>query len=64
MLFEAGVKILIILCLLSSFQEFFGGFGLLGGGSSIHDTYVVNTDCPLCSEVSDEDNPLQLSFIL
>ena len=46
-LFEAGVKVLLLLLLLSSFQEILGVYGLVGGGISIHDTHVVNTVRPL-----------------
>ena len=54
MLFEAGVNILLLLCLLSGFQAVLGGFGMVGGGISIHDTHVVNNIRPLLTEVSDE----------
>ena len=63
-LFEAGVKVFLLLLLLSGFQELIVFFGLVGGGVSIHDTHVVNTVCPLIPKVSDEDTPLQLSLIL
>ena len=43
MLFEASVKILLFILLLSVFQELLGGFGLVRGGVSIHNTHVVNT---------------------
>ena len=64
MMFEAGLEILLFLCLLRGFQAPLGGFGVVGGGVSIHDTHVVNTVCPLIPKVSDEDTPLQLSLIL
>ena len=53
MLFEEGVKVLLLLLLLSSFQALIGCFGLVGGGVSIHNTHVVNTVLPLRQEVSD-----------
>ena len=63
-LFEAGVDILIFIRFLSGFQALFGGFGLVVGGTSIHDTHFMNTVRLLLPEVSDEENPLHLSFIL
>ena len=54
MLFEAGIKMLIFLRLLSSLQELLEVFGLVGGGISIHDTHVVNTVYTLYPEVSDK----------
>ena len=42
-LFEAGVDILLLLLLLRSFQEILGFLGLVGGGVSINDTFIVNT---------------------
>ena len=41
-LFEADVKILLLLILFRGFQAPLGFFGLVGGGASIHDTHVVN----------------------
>ena len=52
-LFEASVKIILILLLLSGFQALLGGFGLVGGGVSIHEIHVVDTVHPLNPEVSD-----------
>ena len=63
-MFEAGVNILLLLCLLSGFQAVLGGFGMVGGGISIHDTHVVNTVRTLNTEVSDEETPLQFSYVL
>ena len=51
-MFEAGVKILLYLPLLISFQVLLGRFGLVGVGVSIHDTHVGNTVCPLHPEIS------------
>ena len=59
-LFEAGSEVLLLLLLLSSFQELIGGFGMLGGGVSIHNTHVVNTVHPLCPDLYDEEIPLWL----
>ena len=63
-LFEAGIKTLLFLLLLSGLQALRRGFGMVGVGVSIHDTYVVNTFLPLRPEVYDEDIPLHLSFVL
>ena len=63
-LFEAGVNIFFLLRLLSGFQEIIGGFGLVGGGASIHDMHVVNAARPLRPEVSNEEIQLYLSFAL
>ena len=54
MLFEAGVKILLFICLISSFQTLLGGSGLVGGGVSINNTHVMNTIRHLHPEVSYE----------
>ena len=64
MLFEAGVDILLLLILVSVFQELLGGFGLVGGGASIHDTHVMNTFLPLIPKVYDEEIPLHISLVL
>ena len=64
MMFEAGVKIILIVCLLCVFQALLGGFRLAGGGVIIHDPHVVNTDHPLSSKVCNEDIPLQLYFVI
>ena len=53
-LFEVGVKILLFLLLLSSFQALLRVFVLVGGVVSIHDTHVVNTVRTLSPEFSDE----------
>ena len=63
-LFEAGVEILLFIFLLSGFQALLWFFGMVVGGVSIHDTRVVNTVRPLCTEVSYEEIPLQISFVL
>ena len=63
MLFEADVRILLFLCLISGFQKLLGGFGLVGGGVIVHSTHIVNTVRPLCREVYDEETPLQPSFV-
>ena len=63
-LFEVGVDILIFIRLLRGLQAPFRGFGLVGGGIIIHDTYVVNTVYPLHPEVSDKNTPLRLSYVL
>ena len=63
-MFEAVVEIILLLLLLSFFQTLIRGFGLVGGGVSIHDTYVVNSVRPLRPEVSDEEIPLQLSLVI
>ena len=63
-LFEAGVRILIFLCLLGSFQALLGEFGPVGGGVSIHDTNFVNTVCTLHPEVSYGEIPLHLYYIM
>ena len=47
MMFEAGLEILLFLCLLRGFHALIRVFGLLEGGVSINDTYVVNTIRPL-----------------
>ena len=64
MLFEAGIEILLFLRPLSSFQALLEGFGLKEGGVIIHDTYVVNTVLTLHPEVSDEETPLHLFYVL
>ena len=53
-MFEEGVKLLLLLFVLGSFQALLGVFGLVEGGVSIHDTHLVNNVCPLCPEVSGE----------
>ena len=63
-MFEAGIKIIFFLRLLSSLKVLLGGFGLVGGGVSIHDTHVVNNIRPLYTEVYDEEIPLNLSYNL
>ena len=37
---------------------------MVGGGISVHNTYVINTFRPLCSEVYDENIPLQIFYVL
>ena len=66
MLFEAGTEILLFLLLLRGFQALLGGFGLVGGGSNIHGTHVINTFRSLHPDISDEEIPfhLQLYFVL
>ena len=64
MLFEASVKILIFICLLTGLQTLLIGFGLLGGGIIIHDTHVVNAVHYLHLEVSNEDIHLQIYLVL
>ena len=63
-LFEAGIKVLLFLLLLSGFQALLEVFGLVGGGVSINDTYLLNTVRPLRLEVSDQYTPLQLLLVL
>ena len=63
-MFEASVKIILILLFLSGFKALLGVFGLVGGGVSIHDIRAVDTVCPLNPEVSDEKIFLQLSLVL
>ena len=63
-LFEAGVEILLFIFLLSGFQALLWFFGMVVGGVSIHDTRVVNTVRPLCTEVSYEETTFLLSFFL
>ena len=58
MRFEVGAEIHLFLCLIRSFKALLGGFGLLGGDISIHDTHVVNNVRPLHPEVSNYDIPL------
>ena len=50
--FEAGVEVILIILLLSSFQALLGVLVLLEGDVSIHYTYVMNTVRPLRPEVS------------
>ena len=64
MLFEAGIKLLLFIILLSSLQVLLGVFGLVGGGVSIHDTRVVNKFHTLIPEVADEEIPLQISLVI
>ena len=52
-LLEASVNILFLILLLSGLQALLGGFGLVGGGVSIHNNHVVNTICPMRPEFSD-----------
>ena len=63
-MFESGIKIVLFLCLISSFQALLRGFGLLGSGFSIHGTHVVNNFRPLHPEVPDEETPLQFFLVL
>ena len=56
-LLGTGVKLLLLLHLISGFHALLRVFGLVGSGISIHDTHVVNTVCDLHPEVSDEDTP-------
>ena len=63
-LFETGVKVLLLIFLLSGFQALLRGFGMVGGGVIIHDMHVVNTVRPLHSEVSNEEIPDQISLVL
>ena len=53
-LFEAGVKVLLLIILLSGLQALLGGFGQVGGGVHIHATHVVNTVRLLRPKVSDQ----------
>ena len=63
-LFEAGFKVLLIILFFSGFQALLGGFGLVGGGVSIHHMHIMNTVHTLRTEVSDEEISLQLLPIL
>ena len=63
-LFESDVETLLMICLLGGLQALIRGFGLIGGGISIHNTNVVNTVHPLRPKVSDEEIPLEMSFVL
>ena len=63
-MFESGTKILLFLFLFSSFQALLGVLVLIGSGVSIHDTHVLNNVRPLSPEVSDEEIPLQIFFLL
>ena len=60
----AGVEILIFLLLMRGFQAPLRVFVLVGGGVSIHDTYVANTFRPLHPVVSYEEIYLQISCVL
>ena len=40
-LFEAGVKALILILLISNLQAILGGFGMVVGGVSIHYTHII-----------------------
>ena len=48
-LFEADIKVILFLLLLSGFQALIEGFRMVGDGVSIHDMHVVNSVCPLRS---------------
>ena len=63
-MFEAGVKVLLLILLLSGLHALIRIFGLIGGGVSIHNKHVVNTVCPLRLNVFDEEIPLQLLLFL
>ena len=63
-LFEEGVKIILLILLLSDFQALIGVFVLVVCAVIIHNIHVGNTVSPLRLEVYDEDTPLQLSLVL
>ena len=63
-LIGTGVKLLLLLHLISGFHALLRVFGLVGSGISIHYMHIVNNVRLLCPEVSDEDTPPQLSYIL
>ena len=62
--FGAGWKILLFLQFLRILQALLGGFGLVGGSVSIHNTHVVNTVLPLHPLISYEDTPLHIYYVL
>ena len=63
-MFEAGVKVLLLILLLRVLHALIRVFGLVGGGVSINNRHVVNTVCPLRPKVFDEEIPLQLLLFL
>ena len=64
MIFEVGVKVLLLILLLRGLQTLIGFFEPVGGGVIIYDMHVVNNVCSLRPEVSEEETPHHLLLVL